>query len=98
MPVEDRILTLHPLGKKGVNIPLSRYNTMRDAVLSILADRYEISYRELGSLVEERLSGILDGSIPWLMETVKLDLLARGIIQKSAGKPVKLKLISGRPL
>ena len=90
---QERILTLHPEGKKGVRIPLSRYNRMRDTLLGIFAEQNEISYKELGRLTEERLSGILDGSIPWLMETVKLDLLARGVIKKISVNPERLKLI-----
>jgi len=92
-PVEERIHTLHPYGGKGVNIPLSRYQTMSDAILSIFAETPEISYKELGLLVDKRLSGVLDGSIPWLMETVRLDLMARGIIIKISQNPVRLRLV-----
>jgi len=90
---DGRILTLHPDGKKGVRIPVSRYNAMSDTLLGIFAEQNEISYKELSRLAEERLSGILDGSILWLMETVKMDLLARGVIIKSNNNPVKLKLV-----
>lgn len=91
-PAEERIRTLHPYGK-GVNIPLSRYQIMRDTMLGIFTNSPEISYRELGQIVNAQLTGKLDGSIPWLMETVMLDLIARGIIAKLSKTPVRLKLV-----
>lgn len=97
MPAEssdERILTLHPDGKKGVKIPLSRYNKMYDTLLGIFAEQPEITYKEMSRLTEERLKGILDGSILWLMETVKLDMLARGIIRKVSENPVKLQIVN----
>ena len=90
---EERILTLHPGGKKGVRILKSRYDMMFLTLLSIFAEYHEISYKELSRLSEERLKGLLDGSIPWLMETVKLDMLARGIIEKTSNNPVKLRIV-----
>lgn len=89
---EERIHTLHPYGK-GVNIPLARYQIMHDTLMRIFAESPEISYKELGQQVEKQLSGVLDGSIPWLMETVKLDLIARGIIVKISQSPVRLRLV-----
>ena len=88
----DRILTRHPEGKKGKRIPVSRYTTMRDTLLGIFAIHHEIYYKELSLLTSEQLSGVLDGSIPWLMETVMLDLLAGGVIEKLPGSPLRLKL------
>lgn len=90
---DERILTLHPGGKKGVRIPLSRYNLMCDTILGIFAETPEISYKELSVRVEARLKGMLDGSILWLMETVKLDLLARNVLRKSSDHPVRLQLV-----
>jgi hypothetical protein len=39
------------------------------------------------------MSGKVEGNISWYMETVLLDLTARGLIVKTGVKPVKLKLI-----
>jgi hypothetical protein len=91
---EERILTLHPKGKNGVRILKSRYELMYDTLLSIFSEYPEISYKDLSRISEERLKGMLDGSIPWLMETIKLDMLARGIIEKTSNNPVKLRIIS----
>jgi hypothetical protein len=90
---EERILTLHPGGKNGVRILKSRYDLMYDTLLGIFADYPEITYKDLSHISEEKLTGILDGSIPWLMETIKLDMLARGIIEKTSNNPVKLRII-----
>jgi hypothetical protein len=91
---EERILTLHPSGKNGVRILKSRYDLMYDTLLGIFVEYPEISYKELSRICEERLKGMLDGSIPWLMETIKLDMLARGIIERTSNNPVKLRIIS----
>jgi hypothetical protein len=91
-PGPERILTLHPDGKPGVRIPLYRYNLMCDTLLGIFAEYPEISYKDLQHLTGKRLSGMLDGSILWLMETVKLDLMARGVLEKVKNNPVVLRL------
>jgi len=90
---EERLLTLHPAGKAGVHILKSRYDLMVATLFGIFAEYPEISYKEMSRLTEERLNGLLDGSILWLMETVKLDLLARGLIEKTSDNPVKLRII-----
>jgi hypothetical protein len=96
--LEGRILTLHPDGKNGVRISLSRYNLMCDTLFGIFAETQEISYKELSRIVEERLNGMIDGSILWLMETVKLDLLARGILEKTSDHPVRLRIVGKQSL
>ena len=34
--MEEKILTLHPQGKKGVNISKAKYETMRKTILELL--------------------------------------------------------------
>ncbi len=91
MPAVDRILTLHPEGRKGKNILRGKYETTRECLLGIFAEFPEISQKELTRISNERLNGILEGAISWYMETVLLDLVARGMVQKIATKPVMLK-------
>ena len=44
--------------------------------------------------VEGRLKGRFEGSIPWYMECVKLDLLARAVIERvTKGSPQRLRLV-----
>lgn len=84
---------MHPeKGKSGKNILKSKYNTTRKCLLEIFAQYPEISHKDLTRLSKERLSGILEGNASWYMETVLLDMMARGIIQKVSDKPVKLKI------
>ena len=83
--MEDRLLTLHPEGKKGVNILTSKYTVIREFILKTLQDRKEISYKELNELAITSLKDNFEGSIPWYLVSVKLDLEARKIIERIPG-------------
>ena len=37
MQKRDRILTLHPQGKRGVNIEKEKYRIVRDAIIGVLS-------------------------------------------------------------
>lgn len=82
--MEDRIQTLHPdKEKQGVNIQKSKYTAVRDAIISILRERGgTMKWQALGKAVEEKLDGNFEGSIGWYYTTVKLDLEARGILER----------------
>ncbi|HLQ42875.1 MAG TPA: hypothetical protein VK189_08510 [Thermoplasmata archaeon] len=83
--MEEKILTLHPQGKRGVNISRSKYESMKKTILEILG-KAELTHAELTAAVEKKLKGKFDGSIPWYMEGTKLDLEARGVIQRIPGE------------
>lgn len=83
--MSERIKTLHPEGKQGVSISKEKYETVREAILKILRDREEISFQELTPAVEDQIGDDFDGSVPWYTVTVKLDLEARGIIERIPG-------------
>lgn len=90
---DERILTLHPEGKKGVNILRSKYDPVRAALLdSLRAAGGELTHKELMAAVAERLTDF-SGSATWYAETVKLDLIARGTITRSSGSPQILTLV-----
>jgi hypothetical protein len=92
MPAEEKILTLHPeKGKKGKNILRSKYDTTKECLFGIFAENPEISHKELTRISNESLSGLLEGNASWYMETVLLDLMAHGIIEKISDKPVRLR-------
>jgi hypothetical protein len=78
----DKILTLHPEGKQGVNIDLGKYKMIKETILDIINTEGEITYQNLNTITITRLKGIFHGSIPWYVVTVKLDLEARGIIER----------------
>ena len=77
--MEERISTRHPQGKKGVNISKQNYDAMRAAIIDTLAAG-DMTHTDLVKGVEQRLQGGFDGSVKW---TVKLDLEARGVIERA---------------
>lgn len=80
--MEERIMTLHPDGKKGVNISREKYEMVSHAIIDALETDRELTFGELRTQVEDRLGGSFDGSIGWYYTTVKLDLEARGVIER----------------
>jgi hypothetical protein len=88
---EEKILTKHPLGKNGKNISKQKYEALRDAILSALRSR-ELTHTELFSQLNKRLNNKFAGNISWYGETVKLDLEARKIIERTSSKPQKYRL------
>jgi len=79
---EEKILTLHPQGKKGVNISLAKYNMVKDAILHFIKKEKDISFGDLSDCVIEKLQSTFDGKVIWYVVSVKLDLEARGIIER----------------
>lgn len=80
--MEEKIMTLHPEGKKGVNISLEKYSQIKSFILEMISCQGTISYRELNALAKKQLGDVFNGSVPWYIVTVKLDLEARGIIKR----------------
>jgi len=79
---EEKILTLHPQGKKGVNISLAKYTTVKEAVLHFIKKEKEIAFGDLADKLVDKLQPTFDGKVIWYMVSVKLDLEARGIIER----------------
>lgn len=93
--MEEKIMTLHPKGKQGVNILKRRYDQIAGTLLSIVKTHGEISYQEMNDLAEEQLKNSFDGKIPWYVVTVKLDLEARGILERiPKTSPHKVRIAS----
>jgi len=86
-----KILTHHPLGKSGRNIDRNKYDTLKKAILSALR-KNELTHTELFSRLNKTLKGRFSGNISWYGETVKLDLEAKKIIERTASKPQKYRL------
>lgn len=88
-----KILTLHPKGKKGVNILKRRYDVIMDFILRTIEEHGTITYSDLNDLAVEKLASSFDGKIVWYIVTVKLDLEARNLIERiPKTSPHKLKL------
>ena len=79
---DEKILTLHPAGKKGINISLTKYNLIKDAMLQIIHKVGETAYQDLSDQLERDLQPTFDGRVIWYVVTVKLDLEARGVIKR----------------
>lgn len=79
---EERIETLHPQGKKGVNILKRRYDLIKDYIINTIKKRREITFEDLSDLAVEELTDKFDGKVLWYIVTVKLDLEARGLIER----------------
>lgn len=78
---EESFLTRHPEGKRGVSIGKAKYGAIREAIMECLKFN-ELTYTELSKAVEEKLRGRFEGSVRWYVEVVKLDLEARGVIER----------------
>ena len=97
MSKEEKIMTLHPQGKKGVNILKRKYDVIKDFIIETMREHKEISYDELTGLAVDRLARSFDGKVVWYIVTVKLDLEARGIIERvPKTSPHKLRIKTNR--
>ena len=88
---EDKIITKHPLGKTGRNISRQKYDTLKRAIFSLLKDG-ELTHTELFNQLNKSLKNGFPGNVSWYGETVKLDLEAQKIIERTASKPQKYRL------
>ena len=88
---EEKILTKHPLGKTGKNISLQNYEKLKKAIVSSLQGK-ELTHTELFDQLKKKLENKFEGNISWYGETVKLDLEARKIIERTSSKPQKYRL------
>ena len=82
----ERILTTHPHGKKGVSISGQKYDAMSAAILRYLRGRGGVPLQVVRQEVEGDPQGKFEGSISWYFTAVKLDLEARGIVERVPGK------------
>ena len=93
--MEDKTLTVHPQGKRGVNISRHKYEAMRDGINAALSGSDGMTYTELVAEVGRRLGDSFDGSIKWYTVVVKQDMEARGLLIRVPGtRPQLLRLAS----
>ncbi len=90
-----QIQTLHPIaGKTNKKIALDKYETIRDQLILILQTS-EPTHTELMESLYQRVKDSFVGGVQWYGETVKLDLEARGIIERMGAKPERYRLKKG---
>jgi hypothetical protein len=87
----EKILTKHPLGKNGKNISQDKYELMKKAILAALRKK-QLTHAELFEGLNKSLENKFTGNVSWYGETVKLDLEARKIIERTSSKPPKYRL------
>lgn len=88
----EQIQTLHPQpGKTNKLISLDKYNVIKDNILSILKDD-ELTHTELMEKLYDNVKDSFEGGVQWYGETVKLDLEARKIIERTGTKPDRYRL------
>ena len=94
----NRITTQHPdPDKQGTRIDATVYEATRSAILESIEQAGEggVAFGDLPGEVERRSDPEIwaDRSVGWYTTTVKLDLEARGLISRSAGRsPQRLYL------
>jgi len=95
--MKERIMSRHPdPSKSGVRIGRRKYETIREAILESIRAQQEISFTDLTEAVKQRVGGAFPGSVTWYVTTVKLDLEARGIVERIPGrKPQHIRLVEG---
>ena len=91
--MKDKIRTLHPDKKQGVNINREKYDVIRNAILCVLQTQKEMTFMNLSRAVEKEVNGSFEGSVTWYVTTVKLDMEARGEIKRvTNSRPQLVKL------
>jgi hypothetical protein len=86
------IQTLHPdKSKTNKRISLDKYNTIKEALVTIL-QREELTHTALMERLYQQVKDSFEGGVQWYGETVKLDLEARKIIERTGTKPEKYRL------
>ncbi len=87
--MEDKILLVHPEGKKGISMNVKKYNVLQSAILDVLTTHGAITHTELITLTNAEIIKNkipFEGNIGWHIEWVKLDLESKGLIQRTEEK------------
>lgn len=91
--------TIHPeAGKQGTNIDAAKYEAMKAALLTVVpAAGAGVPFQDLAEAVRPHLPDVLfaSASVSWYVTTVKLDLEARGLIERVPGaRPQRLRRVT----
>ncbi len=92
MKKSEYIQTMHPISDKtNKRILLKKYEVIKENILFILT-YLEPTHIELMEELYAKVKDSFDGGVQWYGETVKLDLEARMIIERTKSKPEKYRL------
>jgi len=94
--MSEKIQLLNPdPNKKGAVIDKAKYETVKDVILQVLNNKGTITFKELLKEVVVSLQHSFEGSPSWYCTAVKLDLEARGLLERIAKtSPQKIRLKS----
>jgi len=93
--MSEKIMTRHPQRKSGRSISREKYEQVRGAILAVIG-RGALTHSELMERVASRLATRFDGNPHWYGETVKLDLEARNVIERTVERPQKYRRVRSR--
>ena len=85
----EKIELKHPEGKKAVSMDVEKYFILKSAIIECLKFKTELTHKELKQSVKDYLSDNnkrIEGSVPWHLEWVKLDLEAKKEIKRTDTK------------
>ena len=88
--MSEKILTRHPQRKTGRSISREKYEQIRSAILAVLGKK-ELTHTELMHALYARLRDRFEGNTHWYGETVKLDLEARRVIERTDSRPQRYR-------
>ncbi len=94
----QKFQTVHPeAGKQGTRIDAAKYEAMKAALLAVVpAAEAGIPFQDLADAVRPHLPAELfaNASVSWYVTTIKLDLEARGLIERVPGaRPQRLRRV-----
>lgn len=90
----EQIQTLHPIpGKTNKRIALDKYEVIKVQILAILSQN-ELTHTELMEQLYANVKDTFEGGVQWYGETVKLDLEARKVIERTGSKPEKYRYVN----
>jgi hypothetical protein len=83
--MNDKIQLKHPQGKKPISMSKEKYDLLKPALLQCLRAQGKATFGELSSAIAKDFKSRkqpFEGSLPWHLEWVKLDLEARKAIRR----------------
>jgi len=83
--MNDKVQLKHPQGKKSVSMSKGKYDLLKPAILKYLRTGGESTFSGISKAIEKdfKTKGhTFQGSLPWHLEWVKLDLEARKVIRR----------------
>jgi hypothetical protein len=90
---KEMIQTLHPdKTKTNKRISLDKYTYIKTNLLAVLK-KAELNHTDLMEALYQRVKDEFEGGVQWYGETVKLDLEARGVIERTGKKPEKYRVV-----